>query len=120
MKRFLSISLLFLIAAPAVAQRPFGEVAREVNKKLVKVYGSGGFRGLPAYGTGILISPKGMILTSANHLLDTQDLRVHLADGTRYHAKVVVIEPVLDAAIIRLDIPNKEELERLDLPYFDV
>src|SRR5260221_194208 len=105
MLRSLSISLSILVVTVAHAQDPFKDTAAEVNKKMVKVYGSGGFRGLPAYGTGILISPKGHILTSANHLLDTQDLRVHLGDGTRYHAKVVVIEPVLDAAIIRLDIP---------------
>ncbi len=120
MRQLLAIVTVVLLAGWIRAQDPFKDTAAEVNKKMVKVYGSGGFRGLPAYGTGILISPKGMILTSANHLLDTQDLRVHLADGTRYHAKVVVIEPVLDAAIIRLDIPNKEELERLELPYFDV
>ncbi len=118
--RCLHVSLLLLAAAsPALAQKSFRETAQEVNKRVVKVYGSGGYRGLPDYGSGILISPKGYILTVANHLLDTQDLRVHLYDGTRYHAKVVVIEPVLDAAIIRLDLP-KEELERLDLPYFDV
>jgi serine protease Do len=112
--------ILAAIALPAFGQKSFTETAQEVNKKVVKVYGSGGYRGLPAYGSGILISPKGYILTVANHLLDTQDLRVHLYDGTRYHAKVVVIEPVLDAAIIKLDIPNKEEAEKLDLPYFDV
>src|SRR5207244_3960199 len=112
--------LIFVSASSARAQDPFKDSAAEVNKRMVKVYGSGGFRGLPAYGTGILISPKGYILTVANHLLDTQDLRVHLYDGNRYHAKVVVIEPVLDAAIIRLDIPNKDELERLDLPHYDV
>lgn len=119
MSRPIAIALLLLAPALAAAQQPFKDTAAEVNQKLVKLYGSGGYAGLPAYGTGILISPKGMILTVANHLLDTQDLRVHLYDGTRYHAKVVVIEPVLDVAIVKLDLPN-EELERLDLPHFDV
>ncbi len=119
MIRLLIAASIFLQASIAWGQDAFKTTAQEVNKRMVKVYGSGGFRGLPAYGSGILISPKGLILTVANHLLDTQDLRVHLYDGSRYHAKVVVIEPVLDAAIIRLDVPNKEEYERLDLPYFD-
>src|ERR1051326_3906280 len=116
MKRILSLTLLFAIAAPAVAQRPFGEVAREVNKKLVKVYGSGGYRGLPAYGSGILISPKGLILTSANHLLDTPDLRVPLYDGRKFQAKVGVIEPQLDTALIKLDLKPDQEKD-LDLPF---
>ena len=113
---FRLLSLFLLAPTIAFAQDPFKDTAADVNKKMVKLFGSGGFRGLPSYGTGILISNKGLILTVANHLLDTPDLRVHLYDGTRYHAKVVVIEPVLDAAIIKLEVPNAEELERLDLP----
>jgi S1-C subfamily serine protease len=100
------------LALPAAAQAPFHEVTRQVNQKLVKVYGSGGFRGLADYGTGIIISPDGFVLTAANHLLDTPDLRVHLSDGRRCQAKVVVIEPELDAALIKI-----EKVE--DLPHFD-
>src|SRR5436305_13627032 len=113
------VGIIFAIPGGAVAQAPFSEVAREVNKKLVKVYGSGGFRGLPEYGTGILISPKGHVLTAANHLLDTSDLLVHLYDGRRYTAKLVVMEPELDCAIIKIDAGNPEAEKDLDLPYFD-
>src|SRR5262245_36050937 len=100
--RSLGLALVLVVGGSAAAQQPFGDVAREVNKKLVKVSGTGGFRGLPEYGTGILISPKGHVLTSANHLLDTGDIRVHLYDGRRYGAKLIVIEPQLDAAIIKI------------------
>lgn len=106
----LFVSLALTWAVPA--QAPFHEVAREVNRKLVKVYGSGGFRGLVAYGTGVVISPDGYVLTASSHLLDTPELRVHLYDGRRVPAKVIVVEPELDAAIIKID---KVE----DLPYFD-
>jgi len=101
------------LAAPAAAQAPFHDVSKQVNRKLVKVFGSGGFRGLVAYGTGIVVSPDGYVLTAASHLLDTPDLRVHLSDGRRCQAKVVVIEPELDAALIKI-----EKVE--DLPFFDV
>src|SRR5215207_8547546 len=103
---------MWVMASTAAAQTPFHEVTRQVNQKLVKVYGSGGFRGLVDYGTGIVITPDGFVLTAASHLLDTPELRVHLADGRRCQAKVVVIEPELDAALIKID---KVE----DLPYFD-
>src|SRR5438874_2365568 len=43
----------------------------------------------------------------------TAALRVHLADGRRLHAKVMVAEPELDAALVKID---KAE----DLPYFDI
>jgi S1-C subfamily serine protease len=105
------------IGAPARAEESFAQTCDKVNPKLVKLFGAGGFRGLQSYGSGILVSPDGYILTVNSHILDTQDLRVHLADGTHYHAKVVAIEPELDVALVKIG-DNKLQLE--ELPYFDV
>jgi serine protease Do len=92
----------------------FAKVADEVNQKLVKLYGAGGFRGLAGYGTGVIISRDGYILTVYSPMLDTRDLRIHMADGTRYHGKVVCFEPELDVALVKIDKKN------LDLEhYFD-
>jgi serine protease Do len=88
-------------------------VTEEVNRKMVKLFGSGGFRGLNSYGTGILVSADGYVLTVASPLLDTPDLLVHLSNGQRLNAQVVVTEPQLDAALLKID---KVE----DLPFFDV
>src|SRR5438874_1325344 len=88
-----------LAATTLSAQTPFHAVSRQVNQRLVKVFGSGGFRGLAAYGTGIVVSPDGYVLTVAGHLLDTPELKIHLHDGRRATAKVVVVEPELDAAL---------------------
>src|SRR5262249_51398547 len=109
-----SLAALFLAGRPAAAQESFAEVAREVNQKLVKLFGAGGFSGLPSYGTGVLVSPDGYVLTVASQMLVTQDLRVHLHDGRRYHAKTVVAEPELDAALVKID-----KLEEA-LPYYDM
>src|SRR5262249_45237587 len=85
--------------------------------KLVKLFGSGGFRNLASYGTGLLISRDGYILTINSHILDTRELRVHMADGTRYHAAIVVRDPVLDIALCKIDAGNRKlNLEH----YFDV
>jgi serine protease Do len=69
---------------------------------------------MPSYGTGIVVSADGHILTVNNHILDTPDLRVHLFDGRMYHAKVVAREPDLDAVLLKIE----EEVE--NLPYFDI
>src|SRR5262249_59988166 len=96
---FAPLAALLLSAAAAPAQNPsLATVAEEVNPKLVKLFGSGGFRGLTAYGTGVVVSPDGYVLTVASPMLDTPDLRVHLYDGRRLHAKVIVTEPELDVA----------------------
>jgi serine protease Do len=85
------------------ADDSFAGIIDEVNPKLVKLFGSGGFKGLQSYSTGLLISKDGYILTVNSSNLDTRDLRIHLSDGTRYHGKVVAQEPELDVALVKID-----------------
>src|SRR6266446_110843 len=107
---------LLLLGAPVRADESFAEVAQQVNQKLVKLFGSGGFKGLVPSGTGLVVSPDGYILTVASPMLDTRDLRVHLSDGRRYSGlKVVVIEPELDVALVKI-----ETKEKLALDYWDI
>src|SRR5947209_4633983 len=123
MKRLLILPSILALAAilvlgttPARTDDSFAKVADEVNMKMVKLFGAGGFRGLASYGTGVLISADGEILTVNSHILDTRDLRVHLYDGTRYHAKVIAREPELDIALVKIDNgQRKVEIEH----YFD-
>ncbi len=104
---------------PAIGADPsFAEVARQVNPKVVKIFGAGGYRGVTAYCTGVLISPDGYILTVYSPALDSRGLRVHLYDGTRHDAEVVAAEPQLDVALIR--IKNAEKLGLTELPHFDL
>jgi serine protease Do len=105
--------VLTLSVALVQGQQPFTSVAEEVNKKMVKLFGAGGFKGLPSYGTGILVSPNGYILTVNNHILSTTDLRCHLYDGRFYHCKVLAKEPELDVALVKIDA------EVGNLPHFD-
>lgn len=109
---------LSLLPRAKAADAPFDKVGNEVNNKLVKLFGSGGFKGLTSYGTGIVVSPQGHILTVANQLLDTQDLRVHLADGRRFRAKVLFTEPELGAALLVIKQEEKEMVD-LNLECFD-
>jgi serine protease Do len=108
---------LAIAGAPVRADDSFAAVAEQVNGKLVKLFGSGGIRGLASYGTGIVVSPDGYILTVQSHILDTPDLRVHLADGTRHRGRVVAVEPELDVALLKIGA-EKDKVE--ELPYFDV
>jgi serine protease Do len=118
MIRYLSIALVAvaLVSGPARADTSFDDVLEKVNAKMCKVFGSGGFKNVVSYGTGLVVSKEGHILTVASPMLETRDLRVHLADGRRFsHCKIVVIEPELDVALIKIDVK-----EKLDLPYFDL
>jgi S1-C subfamily serine protease len=115
----LAMSLLVASATtPVRAEESFAKISEKVNPKVVKLFGSGGIRGLASYGSGVIISPDGYILTVNSHILDTQELRVHLYDGTRYIGRVVAIEPELDVALIKIG-DDKVKLPE-DLDYFDV
>lgn len=107
------LALLLSLAEPSKAQESFSNVATSVNSRMVKLFGAGGFQGLASYGSGFLVSADGYILTTASHVLLTDSLRVHLADGRRLDGHVTVMEPDLDAALVKID---KVE----NLPYFDI
>jgi serine protease Do len=109
----LAAAALLFLALPARSNDSFADVADKVNAKLVKIFGSGGFKGLVSYGSGALVSADGYVLTVATPMLDSQDVRVHMADGRRYHAKVIVVEPQLDVALLKIEGVK-------DLEYFDI
>ena len=72
---------------------PGEDSARETivhaQAKMVKIYGAGGFAGLEAYQSGILISATGHILTVFSHALDTDYISATLSDGRRFEAKLL-------------------------------
>jgi serine protease Do len=89
-------------------------VIREAQRKVVKIYGAGGFRGLEAYQTGILISPDGLVLTVQSYVLDTDELAVVLDDGRKFTAETLGVDPVRELALLKLPIEGES------LPAFDL
>jgi serine protease Do len=110
-----ALALLLFGAAAARAEDSFADVSEKVNNKLVKIFGAGGFLGIPSYGTGILVSADGHILTVATQMLETRDLRIHLANGNRYHAKIVAVEPDLDLAMLKIEEQDVKTPEFYDI-----
>ncbi len=101
--RLLGIAMMLLAVGELRAQNSVTAASEQVNRKMVKLFGIGGFKGLPSYGTGLLVSAKGHILTVNNHILNTPGIVVHLYDGRRYQAKVLIREPELDVALLKID-----------------
>ncbi|MBW3539725.1 MAG: S1C family serine protease [Planctomycetes bacterium] len=113
--RHTGLTLVFLLtlSASAIAQSA-AETIQSTLPKVVKIFGSGGIRGLASYSTGFLVSADGHIATIWSHVLDQDDVAVVLNDGRRYEAKVLAAEPQLDLAILKI----KEE--GLNLPHFNM
>ena len=96
---------------PAGASKT-NEIIRNAQKKVVKIQGAGGFRGLEAYQSGLLISPQGHVLTAFGTVLDTDSIDVTLDDGRRLAATLVGADPELDVAILKIEAGG--------LPFFDL
>jgi S1-C subfamily serine protease len=93
-------------------QTSFADVIREVQPKIVKIYGAGGLRGLEPYQSGFLISAQGHVLTVWSYVLDSDVITVVLDDGRRYEATLAGTDPYTEIAILKIDAE--------DVSYFDL
>ncbi len=119
------VSVVFFLsfyACVARATDPLLPVIQKVQPKVVKMFGAGGIRNIANYGTGILVSADGHILTASSQFLDSSEIIVHLHDGRRVKAVVIATEPNLDAALLKIRIDGKraDEPTDLNLDYFDL
>jgi S1-C subfamily serine protease len=68
-------------------------------------------------GSGSIIDPQGYVLTNKHVVKDAYKVYVGLADGSRYEAKVVGIDPENDLAVIKFVPPKGVKLTVI--PYGD-
>ena len=57
-------------------------------------------------GSGVIVDPKGYILTNEHVIMGGSDIRVTLTSGKRYPAKVVGAAPEMDLALLKIDGTN--------------
>lgn len=111
--RQLALAWLFVIGAVAPASAAsLPEVIGDVQPKIVKIYGAGGFRGLEPYQSGFLISADGRILTAWSYVLDSDYISVTLNDGRKFPAKLLGADASREIAVLKI--------EATDLPCFDL
>jgi S1-C subfamily serine protease len=101
------------LTAHAAWSQSYSAVSETVQPKMVKIYGSGGLRGLEAYQSGFLITSEGHILTAWSYVLDSEEyLFVVTGDGQKYGAKLINHDPRLEIALLKI--------EAEDLPFFNM
>jgi S1-C subfamily serine protease len=102
-------------AAFAVDDASLHNTIRQVQRRVVKIYGAGGVRGLEAYQSGILIAPEGRVLTTLSYVLDSDQLTVVLDDGAHYTAEVLGIDQVAELAVLKLPLAEGDSVPAFDL-----
>lgn len=106
----LLLLLTFAVLPAATAQDEpawtLPQVAARAFPSVVKVYGAGGFQGVPAYGSGVIVDERGFVLTAWSIALRTDALKVVTHDGQRFRAEVWRADPALGVALLRLKPPQ--------------
>ena len=109
--RLLTLLAIILFTNSTWAEPPLGIWAREAQRRVVKIYGAGGLRGMEAYQSGFLVSPDGHVATSWSSVLDVEPI-VLLDDGRRFQSKIIGFEPSLELAVLKI--------EASELPFFRI
>ena len=55
-------------------------------------------------GSGVIVSPEGIILTNHHVISDADEIDVALADGRKVKAKIVGGDPETDIAVLKIDV----------------
>jgi serine protease Do len=100
-------------------QTPVVEVVRRVRDAVVNIHSERAVRAANAeelfsntntpsrvngMGTGILIDPRGYIVTNQHVVEDVALIRIRLADGTTAAARVVARDSECDLALLKIDV----------------
>jgi serine protease Do len=109
-----------LAAEPAAADRvsqdgAFSDAVALAQKRTVKIFGAAIGRS-PGYGTGLIVSPQGDILTAQGVFLAGDSLRVTLPDGTTHYATVQRRSDSLQSALIKIEAETPDYFDLTESP----
>ncbi|MBT8568527.1 trypsin-like serine protease [Polynucleobacter paneuropaeus] len=64
---------------------------------------------ISSLGSGVIVSPEGVILTNHHVISDADEIEIALADGRKLKAKIIGSDPETDIAVLKIDakqLPN--------------
>jgi serine protease Do len=120
--QYRALAALVAVIATLACAPSVGHAQDEVNGLFVKaneyaqarcakIFGASIGR-VEGYGTGIIVSPEGHILTAGGVMLSTERIAIVLPDGSRHQGKVERRSQNLQAALLKIDAqtPNYFDL----------
>ena len=82
-------------------------VVAKTLPSIVKVHGASGLATIRPYATGVIVSEQGHVLTLDLIMVQKDQTRVVLADGSVYQAKVYPSDSKLGVRMLKIDAPGK-------------
>jgi serine protease DegQ len=61
---------------------------------------------ISSLGSGVLVSPEGIIITNHHVINDADQIEVALSDGRKLKAEMIGSDPETDVAVLKIDAPN--------------
>jgi serine protease DegQ len=61
---------------------------------------------ISSLGSGVLVSPEGIIITNHHVINDADQIEVAFSDGRKLKAKMIGSDPETDVAVLKIDAPN--------------
>lgn len=95
-------------AAPSVVNLHGQKTVRNTAAGLAGSSDPGGFRQVNGMGTGIVIDPRGYVITNYHVVEDVDNIRVTLHDGTVTSAELIASRPRNDLALVKVE--SKDDL----------
>jgi serine protease Do len=80
-------------------------VAKRVEPSVVSIVRPGG-AGFEGQGSGVIVDSSGYIVTNFHVVQDAERIQVRLSDRRSAIATVVADDPMMDIAILKIDLPN--------------
>lgn len=112
-EKAVSILILVFLTAVATAEADdrlngfLDKAVKYAQPRTVKIFGASVGR-VQGYGTGILVSGEGEIITADGVYLNGYSTRVTLGDGRTFPARVVRRDPNLHLALLKIDAKTPE------------
>ncbi|MBT8562334.1 Do family serine endopeptidase [Polynucleobacter paneuropaeus] len=61
---------------------------------------------ISSLGSGVIVSPEGLILTNHHVINDADQIEIALSDGRKFKAKTIGSDPETDIAVLKIDASN--------------
>lgn len=116
MKIRISVSCLvawFVLISGVAQGQSADKTIDRTSQAIVKLFGAG-IGTLDTYGSGVIVSKDGHVVTVWNHLVNTGFLTAVVADGRRYSVEVVGTSLDHDLAVLKLDSDEGETFAFVD------